>query len=389
MIKDIDKVNKTIHFIEKWFIIGLVLFFIIQVGGYIVIEKVLYGDVQEFSEDFQEDYIGHWYDGTYFINMTISENFESKEKFEEMSNNYNNNIYRDICECIGMPCMLIGLGFILIAAYKERKNKLLEGRTPIYIILGGAFFLFYKIFEEADMFIDAWYYGRYSKGFLSTCTYYPQIYNILTIPGLLIALGLILRQKQKKDLCLSTKNNERLIKILIGCIIVIGCSFIGYRFGVRTYELVSNLVGKNMNIRVPYYYFMLDIPVNFAKSGSIYTKLVILRYFKDLPVFISSTISILLFSKILGTSLNGKLVSKENDKRYKIIFISLFISSIILNLVGLLEVNYFQNNFLYQYSEATYTIAIRSLSEPLLYAGFIFIFYYYIELTHRKVKKKK
>ena len=57
-------------------------------------------------------------------------------------------------------------------------------------------------------------------------------------------------------------------------------------------------------------------------------------------------------------------------------------------LVGLFEVKFFQANFLYQYSEATYTIAIRSLSEPLLYVLFIFMFKYYVELTHRKKLKK-
>jgi hypothetical protein len=64
-----------------------------------------------------------------------------------------------------------------------------------------------------------------------------------------------------------------------------------------------------------------------------------------------------------------------------IIFISLAISSIILNVVGLFEVNLLQNEFLYQYKEAAYTIAIRSLSEPLMYAFFIYLFKYYIEST--------
>ena len=88
-----------------------------------------------------------------------------------------------------------------------------------------------------------------------------------------------------------------------------------------------------------------------------------------------------MFVKIILSYIKNKIVSKENKNRYMIIFISLAISSIILNVVGLFEVNLLQNEFLYQYKEATYTIAIRSLSEPLMYAFFIYLFKYYIEST--------
>lgn len=392
MVKDVDKMSKTIHFIEKWFIIALILFLIIQVGCISIINLVAPESMKidkEEMDEYQKDYIGHWYDGTFFINMTVSENFESTEKYEKMLKKYDADIIHKVSFVGGTVFTGIGFILILIAAYRERKKKLLVGHTPVIISLSGLAFMFYKIFEEIDMSRDAYYYGKYSGGFLSTATYYPQIYNIFIIPCLLIALGLILRQKQRKDLKLSTKNNEKLLKVLIGCIITIGCIFIGYRFGVRTYEVVANVIGKYKTIRLPYYYFMLDLPFDFAKSSSAYTKLVILRYFKDLPVFISSTISIYLFSRILHSACENKILDKENKKRYKIIYLSLFISSIILNLVGLLEVSYFNHNFLYQYSEATYTIAIRSLSEPLLYAGFIFLFSYYVELTHKDVKKKK
>ena len=30
---------------------------------------------QESFEKYKEDYIGHWYDGTFFINMTVDENY--------------------------------------------------------------------------------------------------------------------------------------------------------------------------------------------------------------------------------------------------------------------------------------------------------------------------
>ncbi len=67
-----------------------------------------------------------------------------------------------------------------------------------------------------------------------------------------------------------------------------------------------------------------------------------------------------------------------------IIFISLAISSILLNLIGYFEVKLFNAEFLYQYKDAVYTIAIRSLSEPLLYAFFIYLFKHYTESNYKK-----
>ena len=91
-----------------------------------------------------------------------------------------------------------------------------------------------------------------------------------------------------------------------------------------------------------------------------------------------------MFVKILLSYIKNKIVSKENNKRYMIIFISLAIASVILNVVGLFEVNLLNNEFLHQYKDAVYTIAIRSLSEPLMFALFIYCFKYYIESNSKK-----
>ena len=124
---------------------------------------------------------------------------------------------------------------------------------------------------------------------------------------------------------------------------------------------------------------MFNLPRSLASTESAYIKLVVLRFIKDLPIFISSFISIILFVNIVLSSIKGKIISKDNNKRYKIIFILLIISSLIFNILGLVEVSILNESFLYPYSEATYTVAIRSLSEPLLYAFFIYLFKYYIE----------
>lgn len=387
MDNKIEKKNKTIHFIEKWFIIGIILFIAIQVGCLAVIKMTLPKDQRESFDkemgEFQEDYIGHWYNGTYFINMMISENFDSKEKYDEMISIKENDALSKTCYYTGTAASIIGLVLIIIAAYKEHKKKLIDGNTPIIITLSGLFFLIFKFFEELDLIIDVNYYSKYSIGFLNTGKYYPMVYNIFIIPTLLILLGLILRQIQRKDNKEPTKTNETIIKSILGLIIIVGYGFILHRFGIRVYELINM---NKVTIRLPYYYNMLDLPRYFVSSASSYRDLIILRFVKDLPVFIASSISIVLFVKIIRSYIKEEY--KDNKKRYLVLFISLIISSILFNVLGIAEVNLLNKEFLYQYKEATYTIAIRSLTEPLLYGFFIYIFKHYIELALSMRKHK-
>jgi hypothetical protein len=88
------------------------------------------------------------------------------------------------------------------------------------------------------------------------------------------------------------------------------------------------------------------------------------------------------------SSIEGKIVSKENNKRYKIILIMFIVASLIFNILGIFEVKLFNNEFLYQYENATYTIAVRSLTEPLLYVFFLYLFKHYIEIGYLKNKSK-
>ena len=375
------KDNKThfIHFLEKWFIIGIVLFVVIQIGSGIIIKTTIPKEYQEAMEKYDDNYLGHWYDGTFFINMTVNENYESKEKYQEMLNDYHSNVRQDIYLYSGSACAIAAVVFIGISIYNDRKKKLLVGKAPMFVSLAGLFYLFYALFEQADYHVMVHTEAAYAKGFLNTAIWYPAIHNIFIIPGLLILMGLVFKQIQRKKLKETTTNNEKLIKVVIGFILIIGLGFILWRLGERVYELVMLLLGNDINVKLPFYYYMMELPKEFAISSESYLKLVIVRFIKDLPVFIASTISIIMFVKILISYTKNKIVSKENNKRYMIIFISLAVSSAILNIVGLFEVKLYHNEFLYQYKEAVYTIAIRSLSEPLMYAFYIYLFKYYIE----------
>lgn len=386
MDSKIEKRNKVIHIIEKWFIIGIILFVVVQLTALSIINFIVPPEdrvSEESFDNYQEEYIGHWYCGTFFINMEVPDHFENKGVYKDMLSKYNNDIRVDICEKGGHFLGIVGFILILIAAYKERKNKLTEGKTPIIIALSGTVFLLYKIFEELDLFVDSTYWSKYTNSFLKTIRYYPQL-HLFILPVLIILLGLVLRHIQLKK---NTKV-DNIIKAICIFIVTVGFTFILYRFGVRVYELIMVLLNNNINIRLPYYYYIFDLPKSFATTNLSYIKLVVLRFIKDLGVFISSGLSIVLFVKIIKSYINNEIMTDENNKRYKIMFISLFISSIIFNLLGLLEVRLFNTEFLYQYSEATYTIALRSLTDPLLYALFIYSFKHYIEVGFVSLNKK-
>ena len=387
MDKELEKKNKRVNFIAKWLLIGVVLFFVVQLTALGII-NIFIPEAQRVTEkqneEYRENYIGHWYDGTYFINMTVKENFESQEKYNQMKTDIKKDVVDNIAFYGGGICLITMAALFVIVVYRDKKKKLLTGNTPIFIICIGLIYLLEKIFESIDLSIETSYYANYSKGFLETTSYYPQVYFICVLPVLLIALGLVFRQKQRKDLKLDTEDNEKNIKVLSSLILIVGLTFILYRFGVRVYELFSGDV-----IRIPYYYYIFDLPKNYASTPDAYTKIVILRFFKDLPTFIASAISVVLFSKILKSSIKGKLLSKENDKRYKIIFISLIVASLVLNIVGIFEVKLFNAEFLYQYKEATYTLAIRSLSEPILFVLFLYGFKHYTKIGYILNKSKE
>ena len=387
MDKELEKKNKRVNFIAKWLLIGVVLFFVVQLTALGIINIFIPEGqrvTEKQNEEYRENYIGHWYDGTYFINMTVKENFESQEKYNQMKTDIKKDVVDNIAFYGGGICLITMAALFVVVVYRDRKKKLLTGNTPILIICIGLIYLLEKIFESIDLYIETSYYANYSKGFLETTSYYPQVYFICVLPVLLIALGLVFRQKQRKDLKLDTEDNEKNIKVLSSLILIVGLTFILYRFGVRVYELFSGDV-----IRIPYYYYIFDLPKNYASTPDAYTKIVILRFFKDLPTFIASAISVVLFSKILKSSIKGKLLSKENDKRYKIIFISLIVASLVLNIVGIFEVKLFNAEFLYQYKEATYTLAIRSLSEPILFVLFLYGFKHYTKIGYILNKSKE
>ena len=118
---------------------------------------------------------------------------------------------------------------------------------------------------------------------------------------------------------------------------------------------------------LPFYYDLLSLPRDLADSPEIYRNLLIFRLLRDLPVFISSAVTVILLIKIMLSSARSEINTPKNMKRFNNSMLLLFISSLIFNILGLHEVNLLNEHFSGIYGSVVYTIGIRALCDPVLY----------------------
>ena len=114
MEEKINKNEKIIKIIAKWFLIAVVLFFIIQLCGGIVIKVVTDSDNKGSFDKFQSDYIGHWYNGTFFINMMVSENFETKETYKNYVKEKEQNEMLKTSNTVNHISMIITISLLIL-----------------------------------------------------------------------------------------------------------------------------------------------------------------------------------------------------------------------------------------------------------------------------------
>ena len=116
---------------------------------------------------------------------------------------------------------------------------------------------------------------------------------------------------------------------------------------------------------------MLDFPRELAESPETYRNVLIFRLVKDMPVFIASAITIIMLIKVMLSAAQNKISTPENMKRFNICMIALAVSSLLYNVLGIHEIHMISGHFSGIYNIVTYTIGIRSLTDPILYAVFL------------------
>lgn len=201
-------------------------------------------------------------------------------------------------------------------------------------------------------------------GIFENRRYYCQVYHLFGIPALIIMTALITRQHalnvQKKD----TSANSKALKALSVLMGTVTAAFILVRLITRVYEIINY---KTHDAMLPFYSDLLTLPRELADSSETYRELLFFRLLKDMPVFISSAVTVIMLIKIMLSSAQNEINTPQNMKRFNISMLLLFISSLIFNILGLHEVNVLNEHFDGIYGSVVYTIGLRALCDPVLY----------------------
>lgn len=359
-----DKLQKKLHLISF-----VVTALVIGYFAFVAVQLLAVHFLGVHTIDAQPDnsgFYGHNYCGTFFIDITRDNSFADEASYLAALQHTATPV-KDILLNTAAVVMVLSLLIFLRRADKQTMHK---KRTAWLLLLsGGLYALGNTVVETTNLSPQTDGF----KGVMATQSYYPQLYAVYGIPLLVIAYGLILLHYEQ-----ATRQNVVGTRVALkACAWVTGISAFGFmlwRFGVRCYELFSSA-----NARLPFYSVLLDLPRPEAVSETAYTKLLLLRFVKDLPVFAASAIGVIVLIKLLLSAANGQINTTENRRRLKLASLTLTVSSVIFNLLGLAEVNMLNNGFTGIYGNATYTIGIRSGCEPMLYAFILIAIEIYIQ----------
>lgn len=360
-----DKLQKKLHlisFIVTALVIGFFAFMAVQ-----LLAVHFLGIHNNDAQPDNSGFYGHNYCGTFFIDITRDNSFADEASYLDALQPANTPV-KDILLNTATVVMVLSL---LIFLRRADKQTMHQKRTAWLLLLSGGLYMagntvveIEKLTPQTDGF----------KGIMAAQSYYPQLYAAYGIPLLIIAYGLILLHYEQTA-CGRSVTGVRLALKACAWLTGIGAfGFMLWRFIVRCYELFNTA-----NARLPFYSVLLDLPKSEAVSEAAYTKLLVFRFVKDLPVFAASAIAIVVLVKLLYSAAKGQINTTENRHRLKLAALSLAISSVIFNLLGLIEVDMLNNSFTGIYGDVTYTIGIRSGCEPMLYAFLLIVIEIYIQ----------
>ena len=155
---------------------------------------------------------------------------------------------------------------------------------------------------------------------------------------------------------------------------------------MRIYELIKTLTDSSYSVKLPFTLMeqftdskFIELPREMAKSTAAYNSAVTYRFVKDLPMFVICTIAVWYFVRVMMNISRNELNTRRNRRMLNVAMILLLAASLWFNLMGIPELGLFNNGFTNVYGEVVYTIALRSLTEPALYAMVIWFFKTYLQ----------
>ncbi|MDE7361890.1 MAG: hypothetical protein K2N38_08140 [Oscillospiraceae bacterium] len=356
-----QKFFKTVYFVLKAILCGAVFFFALQ-----LIMSTLTAR-QEETDYGARMFYGHYYSGTFFIEM-YSENI--KEGFSEAMAEH--TMIGDILNIAGIGLLVAGIVCLFFVIRNAAKGKLYIKSSYIMLFISSACFLFGTVAGEILVLKDISVMTKYTTDIFSTASYNFRPFYVLALPCIVLAGGMVLRYIQTAD-----KQKMRIgFKIFGTGLFVCAAAYLIWKGIFHTSDLISlsRNSGKNMAVRIPFYNMYMDLPSGCANSPEAYTSLVVFRFSKELPVIASAVISLVMMGKVIF-SYSGEIVNTKANRRFiRIAVISLAAASLLYNVLGIVEVNMLHGTFNGLYGNAYYTIAIRGLCEPLIYALYVFVF---------------
>lgn len=372
-----EKIHKSLHltyFIVKMLLIGSIAFVAAQLAFLAVVVE---DDAEEGG--YGEEFAGHYYCGTFFIEQTAESIYGSVEAAKQAVAEVSAERDSPIAVLVIQGAMTAAMVVCLFLALRcGDKKTIFAHRASKYFLIAGALIAAVNIWLELEKYLSETALRKHYIGVFAEFRYYVQLYNVLAVPVICICCGLMLRQHERRVHGQSTKGNAAALRTAAVGSLIIAFGFMLIRFGVRAYELVSVLFGKQVRVRLPFYNMMLELPRGLAKTEGDYKGLVAFRFVKDLPVFAASAIAVILFARLLLSSARGEINTAANQKRLRISIWALIISSLLFNVLGLFEVDMLKNGFTGTYGYAVYTIGIRALCEPMLYALVLWFFSVYL-----------
>lgn len=374
-----EKVHKMMHNVSFAFfalIVGLIVFFAFQLYGVMNKDKLSnYVDeetVSETDENADNDVdLGHNYCGTFFIWQTVDNNYKSLDAYNEYDEKISDYTHSPICSAANI--LVTSIPFVIIICFfmifrQADKKRFFEKSGWRYFMAPAIVYLLSSIwsihFHSRVIAIER----EYTIGIFKNQAYYCQIYYSFGIPAMILLTALILRQHTLNTHKQSADGNAKALRVLAGLMGAVGFGFMLVRLGTRVYEIICY---KTHDARLPFYYVMLDLPRELAESPDAYRDVLIFRLVKDMPVFIASAITIVMLIKIMLSAAGNRISTPENMKRFNISMIALALSSLLYNVLGIHEVHMISGHFSGIYNIVTYTIGIRSLTDPILYMVFM------------------
>ena len=295
---------------------------------------------------------------------------------------------------VDMALIIVILGCLYLGLRCGDRKRIFIDRSSDFFIIGGLAWLMVNLYNNTDYIINMNSKVEGMIGIFSRPVYYCQVYRILVIPLLLICGGLMLRRHELEIKKADTSLDSKILKAIAVITLAGAGIFVAYRLGVRIYELARVMAGDEFTVKVPFTRLMdkntdlIDIPYEAAKTPQDYKELVVFRFVRDLTVFIISSVAVVLVVKIFFNISNGEINTRKNREYLKISIAILLVASLIVNLMGLKEVDLFRSGFTGIYGDAGYTMAVRTLTDPLVYVVMLLFFETYLQTVPEKMGNK-